>query len=297
MPRVHRHRPLKLCPIGHCGKANCITPRVTSRDDPFILDQPAWLSWLDMLSSVTILDKLRISLLKPQFRVSMAPRERQSLLFINLQGPDLPTDRRTSQQLRSHAVSTALAKGRREAEHRGENFRSQLLCAEQEHTQSSHLFDRASPSGYLGVASVDPFETLSISARGLTSLMTMKRSLLAGEPVFNTNEAVHFQSLLSVFETGFADSALTAALGLILSFTANGGVLNQECSKFSLIAIHHLRQKLSNTDAAATPATIGTILLLLGLEVCKEKVDCGIDLSVAYINLNGSVPLERARRS
>lgn len=193
-----------------------------------------------------------------------------SLLFIHSNGPKVSRDRSTSRQIRSHAVSAALALNRRKAKQRGQNFRTLLIDANQRLAHAVGIGEIAAPPRYLNTASLDPFETLSINADRLTRLMHMRSSLRAGEPVFNADEALGFQNLHVVFGTGLTDGALTAALGLVLSLAASGGNVNQECVEFSSIALQNTRKKLSDPDAAATPTTIGTILLLLGVEVCLD---------------------------
>lgn len=189
----------------------------------------------------------------------------ERLVFVDTQNPTMPKDRRTTRQIRSHAISMALAHRRRKAEQRGDNFRAHTTTL----SSPACLATKAVvPSGYLSIASVDPFETLPIDARRLTALMHLKSSIRAGEPVFNINDAIRFQSLLSVFETGLTDGALTAALGLTMSYAANGRSMNSECVEFGLIAYQHLRQELLDPNVVPTPATFGAILLLLGIEVC-----------------------------
>lgn len=190
------------------------------------------------------------------------------LLFIDVQGPNAPHKHKTTHQARSHAISVALARKRLKAEQMGENFRGPSGHTNMHSSQAKLSTRVIVPSGYLGTASVDPFETLSIQARRLTTLMYLNQSIRAGEPVVNINDATRYQSLHSVFEAGLTDGALTAALGLTMSYAANGGSMNKECFEFSSIACQHLRRNLLHPDKTPTPATFGAILLLLGVEVC-----------------------------
>ena len=195
----------------------------------------------------------------------MSDQPYTSLVFIDIPGPAAPKDRQRTRIARSHAFHVASARQRRRAQEKGDNFRDSV------HTAKATTIEATVPSGYLGMASVDPFETLPINARRLTTLFHSKRSICAGEPVFSANDAIHYQSLYSAFNTGLTDGALTSAVGLTMCYTANGRIFDHECIKLSSIALQQIRKKLSDPGAAATPATIGSILLLLGIEVCVDQ--------------------------
>lgn len=130
------------------------------------------------------------------------------------------------------------------------------------------------PSRYIGPASVDPFETLPVNARRLTTLFHTRKCKHAGEPVFNPNEAVHYQSLRLVFEAGLSDGPLTAALALTMSYAANGGHFNRECVEYSSAAMEHIRGALLQPGMEPTPALIGAVLLMLGIEACINNPKC-----------------------
>lgn len=188
-------------------------------------------------------------------------------IFVDTFDPITPRKRRAARQIRSHAISTALAHRRRQSELRGEHFRGPSAHTPVDSSQAYLAAKSGVPSGYLGLASVDPFESLSIDARRLTTLMHLKSSLRAGEPVVNINDAIHFQTLHKVFEMGLTDGALTAALGLTMAYAASAGGMDDECSKFNLIACRNLRRVLQDESGAPRPATFGAVLLLLGVEV------------------------------
>lgn len=195
------------------------------------------------------------------------PRPR-SFVFADA-GPVLPSPG----QIRSHAIRIALAHRRRKDEERGKNFREYdpTLSAwpkrgsRPRKERPTHLTD---PSRYVGAASVDPFETLPVNARRLTTLFHMRKCKHAGEPVFNANEAIHYQSLRLVFATGLSDGPLTAALALTMSYAANGGQMDRECNEYSFLAMKHMREALSQPSTKPTPALIGAVLLMLGIEAC-----------------------------
>ena len=195
------------------------------------------------------------------------PRAR-SLIFADA-GPVRPSPSR----IRSHAIRIALAHRRKKAEQQGENFReydpaSSAWPKRRPRPRKETTKHLADPSRYIGSASVDPFETLPVVARRLTSLFHMRECKHAGEPVFNANEAIHYQSLRLVFATGLSDGPLTASLALTMSYAANGGQMDRECNEYSFLAMKHMREALSQPSAKPTPALIGAVLLMLGIEAC-----------------------------
>ena len=202
------------------------------------------------------------------------------LTFIDIPNPEAIRDRSKVRTARAHAVTVACARSRLKAQEDGRNFRLKTFGVDNPNLNTSRGRDPSmlaapSPPGAIGLPSIDPFETLSVNARRLTTLFHLKSSLRAGEPVFNVNDAIHYQSLQAIFESGFSDGALTAALSLTLSYAANGWRMNDECIKFSSIAMQHVRQKLSDPVTAVSSATIGTVLLLLGNAVCPYPLHAG----------------------
>ena len=195
------------------------------------------------------------------------------LTFIDIPNPEAIRDRGKIRTARTHAVTVALARKRLKAQEDGSNFQVETFHAERSTSNTncrrkSSALAALTPLGPVGLSSVDPFETLPVNARRLTELFHLKSSLRAGEPVFNINDAIHFQSLRSMFESGLGDGALTAALCLTLSCAATGWKINDECIEFSSIAMQQIREKLADPFTAVSSATIGAVLLLLGNAVC-----------------------------
>jgi hypothetical protein len=88
----------------------------------------------------------------------------------------------------------------------------------------------------------------------------------ATEPVFSMAEGISFGNFRSVFRTGFEDPALLNALMLSLAFAAGNGSLDSECLAIKTRALRIVGERLSNMETATTGATIGAILLLVGVE-------------------------------
>jgi hypothetical protein len=92
----------------------------------------------------------------------------------------------------------------------------------------------------------------------------------APEPVFSVVEALAFQNFRSVFRTSLADPALLNAVMLSFAFALAGGRLNRESLSYQSQAISYIRAKISSLDEARSESTIGAILLLAGVEVCRH---------------------------
>ena len=213
-----------------------------------------------------------------EYNTSSKPYTR--LTFIDIPNPEAIRDRSKVRTARTHAVTVALARKRFKAQEDGSNFQLETFHADKPSSNANRRRDLSmlaapTPSGPIRLSSVDPFETLPVNARRLTILFHLKSSLRAGEPVFNINDAIHYQSLQSIFESGFSDGALTAALSLTLSYAASGWRINDECVELNSIAMQQIRQKLSDPVTAVSSATIGAVLLLLGNAVCPHLFHAG----------------------
>ena len=92
----------------------------------------------------------------------------------------------------------------------------------------------------------------------------------APEPVFSVAKELAFQNFHSVFRTGLVDPALLNTIMLSLVLAVAGGSMNQEGLEYQGQAISHIRRNMSSLNEATSESTIGAILLLAGVEVCKS---------------------------
>lgn len=86
----------------------------------------------------------------------------------------------------------------------------------------------------------------------------------------NQLEATALPEILELrraYDAGLDDPGLASAIAMALVFAENSGQMNRDFSTHRLAAIQHINEKLSNPDAAASAATIGAVLLLVGVEV------------------------------
>ena len=75
------------------------------------------------------------------------------------------------------------------------------------------------------------------------------------------------QEFRSVFRTGLHDPALLNAVLLTASFAIADGTFESDSLHYQTEAIRALQQQIRDSDAARTISTLGTILLLAGIEV------------------------------
>ena len=136
---------------------------------------------------------------------------------------------------------------------------------------SSNAVALSKQSGMIGGASMDPFETLSVSAARLTELLSFRTSLSAGAPVFNIGQ-VCYQALHDIFGMVLNDGAVAAALGLTLVLAANQWQSNLESDQYESITIQHLSQELACPQVVHKSSTFGIVMLLLGNEVSSGTV-------------------------
>ncbi|KAJ2970188.1 hypothetical protein NUW58_g9771 [Xylaria curta] len=191
--------------------------------------------------------------------------------FISIQAPDQAKDHVMRRVARSHAVKKALENKRKLQKESRENFRVITVQNKPRNftrrrtparTAATSLF---SPS--LGM--LDPFQTLGVSSSRLQTLLGDYRGQQAAEPVFIIAEELDFHSFRSVFRTGLVDPALLSAVMLSLSFAVADASINRECLWYQGQAISYVRERMSSLSEATSESTIGAILLLAGVEVCK----------------------------
>lgn len=140
----------------------------------------------------------------------------------------------------------------------------------------------------ISAGSIDPFQTLAVDASRLQILLhngtkylgvgyprltyhVPEKARQAPEPVFSVAKELMFQNFQTVFRTGLSDPALSNALMLSLALAATDGRVDLECLGYQGQAMKFIRKKMTSLDEAATESTIGAILLLAGVGVCRPS--------------------------
>ncbi|KAF5250660.1 hypothetical protein FOXYS1_14857 [Fusarium oxysporum] len=145
----------------------------------------------------------------------------------------------------------------------------------------------------LSASLLDPFQSLAVDSKRLQVLLNDFNARQAPEPVFSVED--DFQNFESVFRSGLIDPALLNAVMLSLAFTANGGVMNEECLIYRGQAIQHIREKIIGVEARL--GTTSQVQLHMGaiqylLNACEPVVVTltqGIKRAIFWQDLNSSI--------
>ncbi|KAI8950416.1 hypothetical protein F4801DRAFT_345346 [Xylaria longipes] len=190
--------------------------------------------------------------------------------FISIQAPDDAKDDATRRLARSHAVKQALRHKRKTQQDLRDNFR---VTTSQDKPvrfvkRRTRVRTIATPLLSPSIGMLDPFHTLAFDTSRLQTLLSDCKARQAPEPVFSVQEDLAFQSFSSVFRTSLVDPALLSAVMFSLAFAVAGGSINRECLGYQGLAIGYVRERMSSPGEATSESTIGSILLLAGVEAC-----------------------------
>ncbi|KAI0487347.1 hypothetical protein F4859DRAFT_509915 [Xylaria cf. heliscus] len=206
--------------------------------------------------------------------------------FISIQTPNDAKDHATRRLARSHAVKQALKNKRKTQQDSRDNF--YVITSQDKPGKSLRKRTRKETVATLlpspSAGRLDPFQTLAVDSSRLQALLSNCRARQATEPVFSVAEDVTFQSFGSVFRTRLADPALLNAVMLSFAFAVADGSINRECLGYQGHAICYVRERMSSLREATSESTIGAILLLAGVEVCKP---CSLSISLVSGTLFG----------
>lgn len=205
----------------------------------------------------------------------------QQLAFINISDINSISDPAQQQSARSQAIRHALQRKQRRLRLSSDNFVNATSSSlgrlpsrpfqNSQDEPADEVVELPRRSASFQSGTVDPFETLTINpaidSERFARLLQSSTAKQAGEPVFSVNYQTEHQRLSSIFEEDLNDAAFSSALYLTLVFAANGGVMDQECYAYRSKAIQHVSSKLSDPVEAASSTTVGSVLLMIGVEV------------------------------
>ncbi|RYC62085.1 hypothetical protein CHU98_g4137 [Xylaria longipes] len=179
-------------------------------------------------------------------------------------------DDATRRLARSHAVKQALRHKRKTQQDLRDNFR---VTTSQDKPvrfvkRRTRVRTIATPLLSPSIGMLDPFHTLAFDTSRLQTLLSDCKARQAPEPVFSVQEDLAFQSFSSVFRTSLVDPALLSAVMFSLAFAVAGGSINRECLGYQGQAIGYVRERMGSPGEATSESTIGSILLLAGVEAC-----------------------------
>ena len=108
--------------------------------------------------------------------------------------------------------------------------------------------------------------------RRRTRLIETALARQAGEPVVNFNCKTGYQGLHTVFRSGLEDPALVNAILMTLTFAIDGDASGEKFLKYRGEALRWINVRMQDFKHAATAATIGAILLMVGVEVSNRPL-------------------------
>ena len=209
----------------------------------------------------------------------------QSINSSRSRTPHTLRSRGTQRLIRSHGVRKSLQTRRKKLVQANQNFRSFTF----NQTQTSPVDKVPSPrTSSIAINELDPFESLAVNSLRLQALINHSMSCSKQrsarthasnnmvipdsapqvlEPVCNITDSSSHQKFHTIFQSGFSDPALSNAVMLALSVAASEYNVTQECLSYKSRAISYINQKIQYTQNYSISATIGAILLLIGVEV------------------------------
>jgi hypothetical protein len=87
------------------------------------------------------------------------------------------------------------------------------------------------------------------------------------EPVLSVSDELVLQNFRPILRTGPDDDLLLSAIMLTFSFASNAGTFDRECLEYQNAALSSVRQRIGSPNKATMESTLGSILLLAGVEV------------------------------
>lgn len=209
--------------------------------------------------------------------------------FIAVHKPDDPKGRIGTRLARSHAVTRGLQNKRNLQQKSGDNFR--VFSSED------------GPPGRKGESNESLIASLAAESPKLQALQSHRKiskgtcdsinvftkeidmNKQVTEPLFSVSDELVLKNIQSILRKGLDDRALLSAVMLTFAFAVTSGCIDGECLRYQNEALSSIRQSLSTAETCNTHAesTLGAILLLAGIEVCKTLSSCPV-LIVIDIN-------------
>lgn len=86
--------------------------------------------------------------------------------------------------------------------------------------------------------------------------------------MFSVGDHVALQNFRSVFHSDLDDYALLNAVLFTARYAITGDMLDPDCLEYQAQALQTIRERMNLSEGSTTIATLGSILLLAGVEVC-----------------------------
>ncbi|KAE9370938.1 putative N-ethylmaleimide reductase [Stipitochalara longipes BDJ] len=185
--------------------------------------------------------------------------------FISVQNPDDAKDRAMRRLARSHAVARGLENKRKLQQKSGHNFRVLSLkdAPARPASKNKRKPTLVTLPRSLSVGVPGPFQMLAAESPRLRALHSDYK---AQQAVFSVSDELVLQNFRSVLRGGLDDHALLSAVMLTFAFAVTPGGIDRECLGYQSEALSSIRQRMNSPDKATSESTLGTILLLAGIE-------------------------------
>jgi hypothetical protein len=211
--------------------------------------------------------------------------------FITVLDPEEAGAKRQHQQARTHAIRNAVQRKRRRMQQTQKNFIQHRVPGvqspplETRHASPQTLVPPIWGSWHPSLDTIDPFDSLAVHTRRLTTLLCHGASRQAGEPVFNVSASHDWQRFQDVCPDPFQNPAVVHAICLTLAYAVNGGRMNAECLLYRLRAVQEINVQLSDPIQAVSSSVMTTVLLLAGIDARDG------DAASAQAHLGGMVQI------
>ncbi|CEJ59041.1 hypothetical protein PMG11_07678 [Penicillium brasilianum] len=170
---------------------------------------------------------------------------------------------------RSHAVARGLENNRKAQLKLGHNFRMSSPKTNNKRSRSRTNSTQAlANQTYMSFSASSGFfhwlATESPKLHGLLNRGTSKKPI---EPALSASDELVLQNFRPILRTGPDDDLLLSAIMLTFSFASNAGHFDRECLEYQNAALSSVRQRIGSPNKATMESTLGSILLLAGVEV------------------------------
>ncbi|TVY83896.1 hypothetical protein LSUE1_G001963 [Lachnellula suecica] len=204
--------------------------------------------------------------------------------------PDRTADPWEERRLaRSHAVSRGLANKRKLQQKAGLNFRVVSLTDDTSRPAKGGIGSQTvvaqpsyflvAPPSYFSACPPGPFQMLAAESPKLQALQGHHNA----QQVFSVSNERVLENFRSVLREGLDDHALLSAVMLTFAFEETAGSINRCCLGYQGEALRSIRRRMSSPDIAPSESTLGTILLLAGIEA-RLGMPCQVQLHMGAVH-------------
>ncbi|KAG8533619.1 uncharacterized protein KY384_001359 [Bacidia gigantensis] len=204
------------------------------------------------------------------------------LNFVHIHSVKNAKGAKCTRAARSKVIKEALMRKRKKRTQENNHFVNVTSRHMGTNVSSSDVSSSAPPTPRSGKSLIDLTPNLAAEDRDLLQLMHLPKQ--AAEPIFNIDSKIGFQDMHTVFRTSLKDPALLNALLYTLQYAKRGNPMAPEVLSHRGQAMQLVNQRIESNEDVMTAATIGAILLLVGVEASSLIDPSRQDLYVAALS-------------